>query len=411
MFHLLGDAGSRLNWSATNSSYVERDAENDLRGFDDRAASVDVDDGEGGHTLALRRDYRDVVPLVRHRWQPDHDAVRAIRGRPRDVQLTIDARLQMQVSSIVARAAAASGVRNAAVVVVDAETGELLASVSYPWPDGLGPGADIDEASLLDRARYGLYPPGSTFKLVTAAAALRLDAGLNRLTFTCARLPDARVGVRIPGLGRPIRDDERDRQPHGTLDLREGLVHSCNAYFAQLAMRLGTEPLARTAHMAGLVFPSDGAPARLRENLPHAGYGQGEVLTTPLRLARVAAAIASDGLIREPSIVRDGAASEPKPFLPAASARLLAGYMREAVTSGTGRSLRSHALPIAGKTGTAQVDGAASHSWFVGFAPARPAARRIAFAVILENAGYGGAGAATVAGQVVTAAASLELLK
>ena len=410
-FHLLGDAGSRLNWAATNSSYVERDAQGDLRGFDDRAAVVEAGESEGSRMLTLRRDFRDLVPLVRHRWAPDHEAVVAIRDRPRDVELTIDARLQMQVSSILVRAAASAGVQKAAVVVVDVATGELLASVSHPWPDVHPHQRKLADDSLLDRARYGLYPPGSTFKLVTTAAALRLDPGLDQLAFTCSRLPDGRVGARIPGYGRPIRDDVRDHQPHGTLTLREALVQSCNAYFAQLAVRLGTEPLAQTATGAGLVFPSAGEPARLRENLPHAGYGQGEVLATPLRMARIAAAIASDGMMREPSIVRDGTPPAPRPFLPTASARLLAGYMREAVTGGSGRALRGHAVPIAGKTGTAQVDGATSHSWFVGFAPARPDARRIAFAVLLENAGYGGAAAATVAGQVVTAAASLELLR
>jgi peptidoglycan glycosyltransferase len=116
-------------------------------------------------------------------------------------------------------------------------------------------------------------------------------------------------------------------------------------------------------------------------------------------------------MIREPTILDDGTIVEPKPFLPGESAQLLAGYMREAVTRGTGRRLRDHPLRIAGKTGTAELDDVPSHAWFVGFAPATPAARRIAFAVILENAGYGGAGAASVAGQVVTAAASLGLVK
>jgi peptidoglycan glycosyltransferase len=103
--------------------------------------------------------------------------------------------------------------------------------------------------------------------------------------------------------------------------------------------------------------------------------------------------------------------SEPTPFLSEAAARTLAGYMRDVVTSGTGQLLRNHPVPIAGKTGTAEVEGAKSHAWFVGFAPAGSATKRIAFAVILENAGYGGASAAAVAGQVVTAAASLGFVK
>lgn len=193
--------------------------------------------------------------------------------------------------------------------------------------------------------------------------------------------------------------------------MHDGLVRSCNAYFAQLAVRLGANALANTAGLAGISYPTTGSPERLRENLPHAGYGQGNVLATPLRLARVAAAISSGGMIREPSLVRDSAPAEPKPFLSEESSRLLADYMRDVVTDGTGRLLRSHAVRIAGKTGTAEVDGAASHAWFVGFAPSGPASRRIAFAVILENAGYGGASAASVAGQVVTAAASLGLVR
>lgn len=410
-FHLLGDAETRLNWAASNTSFVERDAEDSLRGFDDRARSVDAETGEGLATLALKRDYRDLVALVRHRWQPDHDAVVAIRTRPRDVRLTIDARLQRQVSSLLARAAVSAGVHKAAVVVVDAATGELLASVSYPWPAGGEVLPDDAGEAFIDRARYGLYPPGSTFKLLTAAAALRLDPSLSRLAFTCERLPGNRVGTSISGHGRPIRDDVRDREPHGQLTLGEGLVRSCNAYFAQLAVRLGVEPLARTATAAGMLFPTDGPAARVRENLPHAGYGQGEVLTTPLRLARVSAAIAADGMIREPSVVSGVPSSPPKILVPAESARLIAGYMREAVTRGTGRLLRDHPSRIAGKTGTAELDDQPSHAWFTGFAPAGPATRRIAFVVILEHAGYGGAGAASVAGQVVTEAAALGLVK
>jgi cell division protein FtsI/penicillin-binding protein 2 len=80
------------------------------------------------------------------------------------------------------------------------------------------------------------------------------------------------------------------------------------------------------------------------------------------------------------------------------------------VLHGTGRQLRAHPGLIAGKTGTAQVAGSASHAWFAGFAPYGPGTTRIAFAVILENAGYGGANAAAAAGEIVSAASSLGLL-
>lgn len=409
-FHMVGDARSRVNWAASNSSYVERDAEDGLRGFDDRATIVRAEDATGAPFAAIRRDYRDLTPLVRHRWEPDHPDVRALVERSRDVHLTIDARLQHQTAAILARAARAAGVAHAAAVVLDAATGQILASVSYPWPEAHTPGVAAGNV-LLDRARYGLYPPGSTFKLVTAAAALRQDAGWRDMPLVCSRLPGDRAGVRIPGFGPPVRDDIRDRQPHGAIAMHDGLVRSCNAYFAQLAVRLGPEALAATAELAGVPLAPTPAAARSRDQLPHAGYGQGQVVATPLRMARIAAAIGSDGVIRQAPIVKDRGDTVATPFLGAAAARLLAGDMRDAVTQGTGRLLRDHPSRIAGKTGTAEVDDAASHAWFVGFAPHGPANRRVAFAVLLENAGYGGVSAASVAGQIVTAAAALGWIR
>ena len=215
--------------------------------------------------------------------------------------------------------------------------------------------------------------------------------------------------MRIRGK-RAVRDDVLDRHPHGTIDMHDGMVHSCNAYFAQLALALGPEPLLDTAAMVGISVAPSSSAQRLRATLPQAGYGQGDVVATPLRMATVAAALASDGVLRQPRLE----ASSPaivNALLPPEAARLLAGYMRDAVLSGTGRSLRNHPGRIAGKTGTAEVAGAASHSWFVGFAPYGPATKRVAFAVIVENAGYGSLAAAPVAGEIVSAAASAGLVK
>lgn len=100
-----------------------------------------------------------------------------------------------------------------------------------------------------------------------------------------------------------------------------------------------------------------------------------------------------------------------QPFLTSDAARLLGNYMRDVVLNGTGRAIRGSPHAIAGKTGTAEIAGAPSHSWFVGFAPHGPAARRVAVAVILENAGYGGASAAPAAAEIVAAAASLGLVR
>jgi peptidoglycan glycosyltransferase len=108
---------------------------------------------------------------------------------------------------------------------------------------------------------------------------------------------------------------------------------------------------------------------------------------------------------------RPSAPGRDEVLLTPAAAALLADYMRDAVLTGTGRSLHDHPARIAGKTGTAEVARAASHSWFVGFAPYGLATRRIAFAVIVENAGYGGQAAAAVAGEIVTAAAARGLVR
>ena len=416
-FHLLGDARTRVNWTAPNSSYIERDAESQLRGFDDHAEVVHTTDAGGRSMLTIRRDYRDIVPALRHRHDPASAAFDRFR-RPHDVHLTIDAELQLRAAGIVASYAQKTAGK-AAAVVLDPDSGELLASVSYPWP--AAPTAKAIAASrlegvtepFLDRARYGLYPPGSTFKLVTAAAALRQHLDPRRTTFTCARLPDGRVGAKISGWNRPVRDDVLDAHPHGTIDVHGGFVHSCNAYFAQLAVKLGSQPLLDTANRLGISLTASAAgAARVRQTLPQIGYGQGDVVVTPLRMARVAAAVASNGVLRDTRCEQDEAASAATDrFLDGDAARVLAGYMRDVVLGGTGRVLRNHPGRIAGKTGTAQLDGRPSHGWFVGFAPFGPAVRRIAFAVVIENAGYGGGSAAPAAGEIADAASRAGLLK
>jgi cell division protein FtsW (lipid II flippase)/cell division protein FtsI/penicillin-binding protein 2 len=405
-FHVLGDTRTRVNWTAPNSSYVERDAESELRGFDDRAEVVRTTNAAGQPMVTIKRDYRDILPALRHRYDPTNAAWARFR-QPHDVHLTIDAELQLRAAGIVA-AYARKAAGKAAAVVLEPDSGELLASVSYPEPDGPDTAAD----ALLDRARYGLYPPGSSFKLVTASAAFRQHVDPRRTTFTCARLPDGRVGARIAGWNRPVRDDVRDN-PHGTIDVHDGFVHSCNAYFAQLAVKLGSRPLIDTASRLGIsLTPATDVVARVRQTLPQIGYGQGDVLVTPLKMARVAAAIASNGTLRDARCEQDETATAgADPFVSVGDAHLLAGYMRDVVLSGTGRVLRNHPGRIAGKTGTAQLDRQPSHGWFVGFAPFGQAASRIAFAVIIENAGYGGGSAAPAAGEIVTAAMHAGLVK
>ena len=416
-FHLLGDAERQVNWAASNTSFVEEDFDAHLKGYDDRPHVVQIRHPSDGRIItALKRDYTGLLPLVRHKGRPTHPAVVEILERNRDLYLSVDAGLQVAAARALQARAADAGSGRGAAVVVDPASGALLASASYPWPDEheLTGERPIDPERLLDRGRYGLYPPGSTFKLVTAVAALRSNPAEQRTMFECVRLPDGRVGGRVPGLSAPVRDDPRDTTPHGTLDLHRALVVSCNAYFANLARRLGTKALADAAALAQIAVAPAPAETNLRRTLAHAGYGQGDVVASPLRMARATAALATDGMLHDIRVTREPSGKPAATrWLGAGGAALLRRDMRAVVTTGSGRALAGHPVAIAGKTGTAEVDGDRSHSWFVGFAPYAevPAKQAIAFAVIVENAGYGGRVAAPIAGDIVTAAQARGLVR
>jgi cell division protein FtsI/penicillin-binding protein 2 len=360
----------------------------------------------------IHRDYRELIPLWRYRYRPQHASVQRLRGRKRDLRMTIDARLQVRLARALQAQLARSGLTRGALVVMDPSSGDVLASVSVPAPairrDVWEKAEEGSDPALLDRARYGVYPPGSTFKIVTAAAALTRDTGLRDATFACRRLPDGRVGNYVRGWSRPIRDDELDAHPHGVVDMQEGMIVSCNAYFAQLGLRAGASALHAMAHAMDITVAHPDTADRLRNTLPQAAYGQGEVLATPFKLTRATAAIAAGGAMpygRWVGAAEDRRNRPPVHVMSPEVARRIASYMRNVVVRGTGRALAGHPVPIAGKTGTAEVDKGASHAWFAGFAPyGTREGRRIAFTILVENGGYGGRTAAPLAAEIVTAA-------
>src|SRR5262249_6169394 len=161
---------------APNTSFVERDENVRLQGYDDRAQVVRVrDTPDGAEHAELRRDFRELVPLVRFRQLPAHPAVERLLNRDRNVRLTVDVRLERQAARILEKPVRAAGVEKGALVVVDPVTGDLLASATYPWVGALTMGSRLEEEpasgtreppdpSLFDRPRFGLYPPGSSFK-------------------------------------------------------------------------------------------------------------------------------------------------------------------------------------------------------------------------------------------------------
>ncbi|HEV8580542.1 MAG TPA: FtsW/RodA/SpoVE family cell cycle protein [Thermoanaerobaculia bacterium] len=427
-FHLLGDLNDRVNWAATNTSFAERDSRIRLQGYDDFAGIVDVEQPNGQTTREIQLNYAELIPVLRHRWQPDHPAVRQILDRDRTVRMSIDIRLQLQAAASLEKYAQLAGFGGAAVVFEPA-TGDLLVSVSYPWPKRLPSEASPEDeeppaeqqakedtaSDLFDRARYGIYPPGSTFKLVTAMAALRKDPELARRTYVCKALPDGRVGNVVRRW--TVRDDPVDRIPHGNVRLERGLIVSCNAFFAQLGTyAVGAQALLETAQALGLSAATPATPEQLRKDIIQASYGQGQVVATPFQMARVAATVADLGSMPEGRWILDESntrRAEPVRILEPNLSRLLARAMRRVVTEGTGARFLAAAVPaIAGKTGTAEVEEKGSHSWFVGFAPYEThGGRRIAFGVIIEHGGYGGRLAAPAAGEIVQAAAAMGIIQ
>jgi cell division protein FtsW (lipid II flippase)/cell division protein FtsI/penicillin-binding protein 2 len=426
MFDLLGDLRTRMRWGASNTSFVERDSARRLRGYDERPSIVEVKNPKTGQTeRVLRYDYRELVPLVRYRHDPQNPAVRKVLDRPRNVHMSIDARLEVQVAASLRKQLQAAHQDKGAAVVMDPATGDLLAAVSLPLPPELQVGQALPPGNpdvqpqegapnpYLDRARYGLYPPGSTFKIVTAMAALRKDPQLARQAYQCVRLPDGRVGNFIKGSNRPIRDDVQDSAPHGTVDMEHGIVVSCNAYFAQLGTyNVGAEPLWNTANLLGILAASPNTADQLKKSLPQSSYGQGQVVASPFQMARVAATVANGGSMPQGRWITDetNARTAPaQPVLPADAAQTLGRFMREVVTQGTGRRAAA-AVPMAGKTGTAELADAPSHAWFIGFAPYGAGAKKIAVSVLVENGVYGGTAAAPAAADIVNAAVKLGLI-
>ncbi len=307
-----------------------------------------------------------------------------------------------------------------AAAVLDVYTGEVLAAVSIPNfdPNGLTRNRwraynedRDDEHVLVNRALNGLYPPGSTFKLVTAACALE-----NGFHFTCTCSHRQRnVRWRSDGRtwSRKSITDLEEMRPHGATDLRKAIRASCNVYFGQLGIELGADRLCETARNFGLRHVPP--PGQLVEDLPDSAYGQGRVLVTPLDMARVVATIANGGVMMQPQFVKDiregdSVIEDIKPVelgrpIGPETAASLRRMMADVTTIGTGRGVFSGlSVAVAGKTGSAENEQAdhMPHSWFVGFAPAEDP--RIAFAVVIENGGYGRSAAGPVCREIVKAA-------
>jgi peptidoglycan glycosyltransferase len=335
-----------------------------------------------------------------------------------DVVLTIDLGLQKAADH-------ALGDRAGAIVVLDPHDGAVLALASHPTFDPNSLDADFDRLRadpsnpLLNRALQGRYPPGSTFKTVTLAAAL--DQGLAQ---PGDRFDDGDRTLLVEGF--PIRCNNN---PKGVnqFDLAHAYGYSCNLTFAQLALDLGSKKFKDYAgrFMLGREIPFElpVATSQLANNptvidrvlLANSGFGQGELLLTPLHLALIAATVANDGVMPRPHLLAEVRAldgtvlrryqpeSLSTPITPQ-TAHQVRDIMVVAVADGYARPAAIQGVAVAGKTGTAQLGGEqqAPHAWFIGFAPADNP--RIAIAVLVEHGGEGSQVAAPLARQVLEAA-------
>ena len=326
--------------------------------------------------------------------------------------------------------------RAGAGIVMEVRTGDILASASLPAfePNRFAGGiTDADwtqlEADpnkpLYHRTLRGTYPPGSPYKLITAAAALERGRVSPYTTFEPC-FGSYRMGNRV------YRCWERERG-HGTLDLRAAIVQSCDVYFYQLVQRLTLDELAETAQRfgfgrptgvefgseaAGLVPDSEFYDERLGPGGFTKGYllnnaiGQGELLVTPLQMVRSFAALGGDGHLYRPHLIlaRENASGvrelrhvrrQSEPICSPKVRDFLRSAMYDVVASerGTGGLAEVEGIRIAGKTGTAENPHGEDHAWFVAYAPADDP--EVAVAVIVENSGHGGSIAAPIVGALL----------
>lgn len=308
--------------------------------------------------------------------------------------------------------------RRGAIVAIEPETGKILAMVSYPDFD---PSTDAieknwkyiverEDSPLLARATGGLYPPGSTYKIVTAATAY--NAGYSDKTFEDNGV-FKQGGLKVSNYGG---------ESYGTINVRKAFEVSSNFAFCTLGYELGAQNVKDAAEAFGVNKDIDTdipvSKSRIdykkmtNEDAALVSIGQGQLLMTPLHVAMLGAAVANNGKMMKPYLVNTITTSsgltlstaKPTVFcqpMSAECASYMNGLMIDVVKEGTGRSAAISGITVAGKTGTAENENEKDHAWFVGYAPAEKPT--IAVAVLLENDGRsGGASAAPIAKKVMT---------
>lgn len=332
------------------------------------------------------------------------------------IYTTLDTNLQQVASDEL-------GLYKGAIIVTEVKTGKILALVSKPgfdpneiaeiWDELIN---DSDSSVLLNRATQGLYPPGSTFKIITALEYIRENkTDYNTYRYHC---------------NGSYRYDSHKIQcyhgtNHGSIDFTTSFAKSCNASFANIGMDLDKTQFSDTLQQ--LLF-GESLPLTLQYSkssvadlssvsdaeMMQTSIGQGKTLITPMHLNMITAAIANQGKLMKPyvmeRVVNDAGsvikAFQPESYreiMPQAEAAVLTEMMAVVVESGTGRKLKNNIYTAAGKTGSAEYNSNKedSHAWFTGFAPVEDP--EICVTIIVEGVGSGGDYAVPMARRIMNA--------
>ena len=317
----------------------------------------------------------------------------------------------------------AMGNYDGAVIVTEVKTGRIIAMVSKPdydpnyieenWESLL---ADNESGTLLNRVTQGLYPPGSTFKIIDCIDLLEENPdAVKDYSFECS-------GVFEQG-GESIHC--YDYEVHGRITLEESFAHSCNSSFANIGLNM-ISPDTMSDTLRSLLFnsklPYDLPYVRSSVNMPDTlstegimqmSIGQGTTSMTPLHLNMITSAVANGGVLMRPHLVDELHDAKGRTLrvygneaygslMPEEVAQQVVQFMRAVVTDGTASSLSGRDYEAAGKTGSAEFDNnKSSHAWFTGFAPASDP--EICVTVLIEGKGMGSSYAVPVAGKIFDA--------
>jgi len=333
-----------------------------------------------------------------------------------DVYTTLDVNLQeAAVKSL--------GKNKGAVVAMDPKTGKILAMASYPNYDPNKAVSDYstwltydsDDSVLLNRASQGLYPPGSTFKILTLLAYMEQNQNYDDFKFNCTG------SVTFPG---GTKMNCANNKAHGHETLETAFANSCNSAFATIGVSLSKPEYASLVSRfffeenLKLDFEYNQSSFVLNENssvseVEETSIGQGKTLMSPIQNLAITASVANGGVMLKPYLVDKVVDSnnttvttyEPEELgtmMSKAQANYITKCMEQVCKTGTGTAFRNYKQPVAGKTGSAQYgDGSDVHSWFVGFAPANDP--QIAICVLLEGGYKGVSSAQYVARDVLNA--------